>query len=228
MVWSSSRPDGGAKMNVSDNDLRENAVAEEAAIDAEHYFATGGSQTGRHKWGMGSTATRDSTITSPASGNSWINDTYLVSHGFYVFQVYDGAAWKNVSPYDLIPYLADANVWTGANVETYTAVTASGTGPELWDWDLDLGMAWKGTLAEDTTLNNPTGTTVLAADRCGHLTLQVTQDAGTPYDITTFGSNLLPSFGGQPAVNQTLGAITLIHMTLRSDQKWIYTVEYTS
>jgi len=227
MVWSNTVPDGSKALNLLDNDMRDNAVAIEDAFDEEHYFATGGSQTGRHKIGTGSDATRNSTISSPAAGNVWLNDKDLVAHGILVLQRYDGSGWIDCQPYGLIPFLADANIWTGANVETYTALTEAGGGPgNTWDWVLNTSTAWKGTLSDDTILNNPTGSLISADRRCS-VVVQVTQDSGTPYTLT-FGTNLLPAWGSQPAVNQTLDSITFIHMTLRSDQKWIYSVEHTT
>lgn len=227
MVYSNLLPDGTKALNLGDNDIRANFDALETALDLIHYFATGGSQTGLDKSMSGSSGTRDSTISSPALGNHWLNTSNLSSHGFLVLQRYDGSDWIDVGPYSLVPYLDDANVWTGANVETYEALTEAAGGPgNTWDWALNDSTAWKGTLSDDTILNNPSGS-LLAADRCGHVTVQVTQDAGTPYALT-FGTNLLPSFSVQPAVNQTLGSISFVHMTLRSDQKWIYTVEYTT
>ena len=227
MVWSKDLPDGTKALNLGDNDIRANFTALEDALDLIHYFATGGSQTGLDKSMSGSTSTRNSTITSPALGNHWLNTSNLSSHGFLVLQRYDGADWIDVGPYSLVPYLADANVWTGANVETYTALTEAGGGPgNTWDWVLNTSTAWKGTLDDDTILNNPTGS-LIAADRRCSVVVQVTQDAAVARTLT-FGTNLLPAWGGQPAVNQTLSAITFIHMTLRSDQKWIYSVEYTT
>ena len=227
MVWNELLPDGSKALNLGDNDLRANNAANEAAFDLVHYFATGGSQTGLDKSQSGSTSTRDSTISSPALGNLWLNTINLSSHGFLVLQRYDGADWIDVGPYSLVPYLDDANVWTGANVETYEAVTEAGGGPgNTWDWALNESTAWKGTLDDDTILNNPTGS-LIAADRRCSVVVQVTQDAAVARTLT-FGTNLLPAWGSQPAVNQTLSAITFIHMTLRSDQKWIYSVEHTS
>jgi len=48
MVWDKDKPAGNQKLRLADDDLRANNAALEAAIDEDHDFTTGGTQTGEH------------------------------------------------------------------------------------------------------------------------------------------------------------------------------------
>lgn len=49
MAWDKTKPAGSQKLRLADDDIRANNDALEAALSAEHEFATGGNQTGKHK-----------------------------------------------------------------------------------------------------------------------------------------------------------------------------------
>lgn len=51
MVWDRNEPTGAREVSAVDNYLRDNQAALETALDAEHSFATGGTQTGEHREG---------------------------------------------------------------------------------------------------------------------------------------------------------------------------------
>lgn len=72
-VWDKMRPLGSEPPALIDDRLQENFAALEAAIDLEHDFTTGGSQTGRHALGRGTTAQRAAAYPTPAEGNVWAN-----------------------------------------------------------------------------------------------------------------------------------------------------------
>jgi len=48
MVWDKEKPQGNQKIRLSDDEIRANNAALEAAIDLDHDFTTGGTQTGEH------------------------------------------------------------------------------------------------------------------------------------------------------------------------------------
>lgn len=48
MVWDKNKPAGSQKLRLSDDELRANNAAIEAAFDLDHDFTTGGTQTGEH------------------------------------------------------------------------------------------------------------------------------------------------------------------------------------
>ncbi len=60
MAWDKTRPDGSiVAVSQADDLIRENNDSLETAMDVEHAFATGGTQTGRHQFGFGTVAARD-------------------------------------------------------------------------------------------------------------------------------------------------------------------------
>lgn len=217
--YDETNPLNDAQVSAYPANERAHRVATKGAIDVEH-----AATEGRHKFGRGATGARDA-ISTWVVGSVWINTSRIT--GEEVLDICDSigpVTWVETA----FGITDIAQVWTGGNSEAYTALDENAGGPgNTWDWIVDSGTAWKGTLSDATILNNPTGPITIAADRRMSAVVQVTQHGATPFAVT-FGTNLLPAWGSQPAVNQTLSSITLIHFTLRSDQKWIYSVEYTS
>jgi len=70
MAFDKSLPAGNDKIRDSDDMIRDNNEALEDAINAEHYFATGGDQSGIHKFPIGDTASRP---TAGYAGRLYIN-----------------------------------------------------------------------------------------------------------------------------------------------------------
>jgi hypothetical protein len=142
MAWDKLKPDGSKPLKIGDDVIRANNYALEVAIAAEHVFATGGDQTGRHKFGRGTSGTRDA-ITEWVDGSIWYNTdtTDLV-----VAQVYNGSTWDPVAE-----YLDVENQWAKTQFGTWTTKTGTTV-----NWDLSEGQYFDLTLSGNTTINFPT------------------------------------------------------------------------
>lgn len=204
MVWSNLLPDGSKALNLGDNDLRANAAALEDALDEEHYFATGGSQTGRHRIGSGSAATRDIDISSPAAGNLWFV-TDLVS-GEIILQRYDGADW--IAPdYGLLDV---SQPWTAIQSAPYVAMGKTASALDL-DWS--DGHYQKYTMDADLTLG--AGTNKPAANQGATIILELTQD-GTGTRTLAYNAEYKSQAGSTPILSTAIGAIDQLVLTLMS------------
>ena len=83
-------PAGSTAFPTVDDNIRSNQDAVEERLSAEHQFPSNpftANTSGRHKFGVGTTATRDATLTAPLSGMVWYN----TSHG--AWQIHNGSAW---------------------------------------------------------------------------------------------------------------------------------------
>lgn len=83
-------PTGGTQFPTVDDQIRANQSAVEERLAAEHQFPSNpftSHTSGRHKFGVGTTATRDATLTSPQAGMVWYN----TSHGSW--QIHNGSLW---------------------------------------------------------------------------------------------------------------------------------------
>lgn len=91
-----SRGATGEAVTPPPTPLPPSIAALEAAFGRLHYYPTVDSLAGFDKSLSGSSANRDANIPVPQIGNEWLNDLYLVSHGFLILQRYNGADWVNV------------------------------------------------------------------------------------------------------------------------------------
>jgi len=236
MVWDNRRPDGNKKLNLCDDDLRDNALAIETALDLEHDFATGGGQTGRHRFPIGNDSARDTAYPSPGSseiGAIWLNTKDDVApRDWLVAEIWDGTVWKEIGPDAAeVARTDEAKAWNEGQVGAWVDFTESGSGPYAWDWVVNDGTFFKKTLNAGAahTIANPTGSLYVTANAANY-TFEITQAAGTAGTLA-FGGDFKPSFGLQPAVDPTPGSRTLIHVSQIAGggtPELIYRVEYTS
>jgi hypothetical protein len=225
MVWDKTIPDGSKKLHNIDDDLRANADALETALNTEHRFATGGTQDARHKFGVGADAARTAAIPSPTSGNLWLNDVQYATYGYYVGQVYDGAAWADLGPNDPdIVRHDEANNWTAGQASTYQTPTVTPGPPDQWDWSVNTGTYWHKLTTANVQLNNPTGA-LFTSGNGGYWMISILND-GVGSHAITFGSAYVPAWTSQPDLNPTASAYTFVHLTLRQDAKLVYTIEW--
>ena len=83
-------PAGTDTFVVSDDMIRANWAAAEERLAQEHYFPDNpftSNRSGKHKFGVGTTAARDAAITAPASGMVWYNTS------LGCWQVHNGTSW---------------------------------------------------------------------------------------------------------------------------------------
>lgn len=223
MVWDKTRPDGSRKLNLSDDDLRENNDGLETGLDTEHVFATGGAQHLRHRFGRGDGTTRD-LIADWVAGSIWIN-TGRVS-GEELIDIYDGAAWVETS-FGIIDV---AQGWSSGQASDYVVVTPGAGTPMTLAWDIEDGNFFKATLSAGTEMQVPDVATLYATGAGAHYTWEITQDAGVARSLTfsSTGPTFFPAYGSQPDIDQALGSVTFVHLTLRSDKTFVYRVENTA
>ncbi len=210
MAWDKTKPDGSVTtVNLVDDQIVVNNAALETAIDAEHYFATGGVQTGRHKFGFGTAAARDAISDLQKDGTLWIlKDAPTIPAGFgeLVMRDQTGAQWLDCSGR---VFLGLANKWTKAQRAGY--VTLATTGAIASDWA--ESNFFKSTLTGNITLSNPTNKP--AADDGGTWVYEFTQD-GTGTRTLTLGTQFKTTLGLSFALSADPGAIDLLVCTLLS------------
>lgn len=212
MVWNKNSPVGTDKVRTVDDTMRSNQDAIETAIFAEHVFATGGDQTGRHKFGVGTTSARDALASQWVNGSIWFN-TDLVS-GFIVLQVYNSSSWVNVDVRSTgIPRLDAANIWTRGQSATWATSSPTTT------FTPNFGGVYpnKITLTGDISIVNPTNKPV--AGTYYTYTLEVVQDAAGGHTITSWGSDYIFPNSVSIPVSSAANARSMVYMTLLNDGK---------
>lgn len=228
MAWDKNVPAGSLKVNQLDDALRTQNAALETAVDAEHGFATGGNQTGQHKFPIGTTAAREAV---KGNANSTAGRLFLVDDirsGELVPFSHDDVTeeWLAIVPGDPVPRRNENQDWILTQYSTALAATNTPNTPPTPD-DLDYDILGSNffthILINDTLLANPTDT--LGSGKMLHYTLQLTQN-GTGGHVVTYDSNYVAAFGVQPDVNPTAGSTSLIHITRLTNGSLVYRVEY--
>lgn len=94
-----TKPDGALPVNQGDNDIRANMTAITERMEKEHVWPANPltSASGRHKFGIGTTATRDATLTVLVAGMLWFNTDAALGTG--VLQIYNGSTWVSVADF---------------------------------------------------------------------------------------------------------------------------------
>lgn len=186
MAWDKDVPAGSTKVSASDDLIRANQAAIETAVDQEHAFATGGTQTGRHSFDRDTEANRDAA--SPAYENGGIFFATDVRSGYHVLQVKDSGTFENVdvNPVDgsSLPTLPRVNAqsrFTVAQFGKWEALTISSGNVAV---DLSKSARRSLTLTEDVTFTNPTNT---IADHATSILVDLSQD-GTGGRTISWGS----------------------------------------
>lgn len=90
VTYDKTIPAGSTAFPTVDDNIRTNQEAVEERLSAEHQFPSNpftSHTSGRHKFGVGTTATRDATLTAPQSGMVWYNTSLSA------WQIHNGSAW---------------------------------------------------------------------------------------------------------------------------------------
>lgn len=208
MAWDKDVPAGSTKVSASDDLIRANQAAIETAVDQEHAFATGGTQTGRHSFDIDTEANRDAA--SPAYENGGIFFATDVRSGFDVLQVRDGGTFENVDVEPLdgssLPTLPRVNAqskFTVCQFATWETLTIPGSG--LVAVDLATSPRKTVTLTKDIGFVNPTNA---VTDNATSVIIDLVQD-GTGGWAVSWSSNY-KSVSGSVQVATGAGERTLI------------------
>jgi hypothetical protein len=197
MAWVKTLPDGDKAATSLDDDIRTNNDAIEAAISAEHTFASGGNQDGRHVF-MRDTQANIAAVSTFVDGAAAIATDVCTDP---VWTYFDGSDWFHA----LEPYLANANDWAAGQYCTQKALTSGANVSSDWS-DSNIFTL---TLAHNAEIDNPTNQ---PAAKSGVWYYIVTQGAGTAYTLT-FGTHFA---NPEPTVDPVLGSVSVFQCTLLS------------
>ena len=205
MAFDKNLPDGDISIALGDDAIRANNEALEDALDLEHDFSTGGTQTGRHKFPVTDTA-GIILLTDMVAGSLGV-DTDPRTYGSLVF--YDGGAWRYLEPGDLEYQRTDERgTWTKPQISPWVSVTPSGGSPAPVAIDMTLSPTKYVTATQDIIISNPTGS---VTDHCQNMILQVTMSGG-PWEIT-WGTSYRAMFGTAPVYDDTSAAVNVFFLT---------------
>ena len=212
MAWDKNQPVGSVVANQLDDLIRTNNEGLETAVNAEHYFVTGGTQTGRHKFGVGTEATRNGTSGLAVAGAVWILTGGDIPTGQCEVSVYDGtaAAWRKSGGRMLLELNSN---WTKAQFGDWVTISPSGT---EYTPDFSLSNFFKFTPNANFTLKNPTSKP--AANKGASYIFEITQGSGGSKAIT-FDTDYVFGSGIDSVLSTAAGAIDYLYGLLRSDGK---------
>lgn len=215
MAWDKNLPSGSNDIAQGDNAIRDNNAAIETALGQEHEFSTGGTNSGRHKFGSGNSAAQ-AAITTWQNGSIYFR-TDLRS-GKIVLQRYSGSAWVDIDVYQSsLPRTNEQSPYTVTQWGTWASVTPGAGTPDTLAIDLSLSPYKYATIVGDTIIQNPTN--ALASNGTTCLLFLTMSGAG---HVITWGSNYRTPGGVTPAVASASGAKTLVY--IQSCQDGTYAV----
>lgn len=223
MVFDKNRPLGSTPISQGDNLHRENYAALETALDAEHDFTTGGTQTGQHHFPVDTLAAVSALGTSSVDGRLLFADNVIASAR--VGYVVDATALYPIVPPDPWVKRDATQNWTVGQYGTRTAVTPAGGPPLEFAWVLTDANFFTATLTGNTIIKPPTD--ALTTARMGSWTIQLLQDGSGGHTVTFDTAAFLPANGAQPAVDPAANSYTLIHITrlAKTAPNLVYTVQ---
>lgn len=169
---------------------------------------------GRHKFGFGSTATRDA-ISTWADGAIFFNSTGITD-GFKM-QLYVTAlgGWVDVQPEENIPRLAANSLFTTPQYASVAAITPIGTDIPVVITSTPFQTV---TLTGNFTLLNPS-LDPLSAGRTS-IDILLTQD-GTGGRTLAYGANYRFPGGAAPIIASGPGDITLLTLKKFTNTLWL-------
>lgn len=211
MSWDKTNPGGSTSFAQSDDEIRNNNDAIETAVDAEHRFATGGNQSGRHEFEADTTTNLGGVSDVPDDGwLGWSTDERSGRHTLMTTRS-GSVEPADVEPVDgssnpTLPRVNDRSKFTVCQFAEWEEVTPGAGTPNTLAVDLTGSPLKYATITADTEIQTPTGSI------SGHGTV-VTLDlvmSGGAWDIT-FTSNY-KAVGGTIVVG---GASTRTRLTLQ-------------
>jgi hypothetical protein len=216
MAWDKDLPDGDLDAAQLDDDVRTNNDALEDALDLEHYFATGGSQHGRHKFGIGTTAARDA-LANISNGMIYFNTDAL--SGYTVLQVRSSGSWVNASILDTtVARLGLQNLWTKPQYATWETLTLSGGNLTI---DFSTSPKKKANIGANFTVLNPTNDTP-GPSASSEIVLDLTMTGSGGWTVT-WGNKYRGPNGIAPVISATTGHVTRVYISGMADGNYLVT-----
>ena len=221
MVWNKDLPDGSDDIADGDDDIRTNNDALETALDAEHGMATGGNQSGRHKFPYDDLATLNALspvplFNDPSSGVGFASIALATTPRNPNLVYWDGSEFL---PVDVgtgdVARIDERSQFTRPSVAMFEDATLSlGTGPGgIDEIDIDLNgdrPALRATITGDTIINNPSNN---VAGGSMTILLELTMD-GTGGHTITFGTSYrAPGGTVSPPIGTAAAAVTHVYLT---------------
>ena len=208
MAWDKTKPDGDVSIGLGDDAIRDNNDAIEAALGAEHVFATGGAsaQTGRHKFVVDTTANINSMSPAPVEGSIALDETIQSGLGTTVPVFFNGSTWEALDVgVANVPHTDTNSVWESAQWAESLSISPS---VGLVAVDMSLQQAQRVTISGDVTISTPTGW-VSTIETTVSLTVTM---SGAGHTIS-WGANYVTAYGIPPAYDNTSGAVNVFHIT---------------
>lgn len=224
MVWDKTLPVGTSKVSAGDNSIRANQDALETAVDLEHAFATGGTQTGRHTFDIDTIANRNSPGTAYENGGPFFATDER--SGEYVLQVLVGGVWKNVDvnpdgggSLPTLPRVNAQSKFTVAQHATWVEVTPSPGSPDTLAVDIADSPAKYATIVGDTIVSNPTNE---LASNTTTIMVELIMDGSGGHTIT-WGTNYRTPSGSTPGIATGAAERTMVYLSQMQNDKWLVT-----
>ena len=219
MPFDKNLPSGGDKAKLLDDTTRANFAALETALASEHDFLTGGAQTGRHKFGIGNTASRDAQ-TGMVTGSIWFNTGLRV--GGFVLQIKLGSTWFDLDVYQpaTIPRINEQIPYIVTQWSNWTSVTPTAGSPNTLTVALGTSSACAlkyATITADTKLSNPTGAVSGAGTTC---VFDILIGGAGGYNFT-FDTQYRAANGLKPIVSTAVGSKTRLYIESLQDGTYL-------
>jgi len=207
MAWTKTLPDGDQSIGIGDDAIRDNNDQLEAALDLEHRFATGGNQTGRHKFFVG-TPTQIDALTNAVEGSIAFDDDTLAADRPTLW-VYDGSAWNTLDIDQAIGRLDEEGDWTAPQSTQWVSVAVGGG---LLPINMNLSACKYATLpaSSTTTIQGPSN-----APTSGYSQSVILQLTNGGVDcVLAWDTQYRASQGVEPLFDASSGAVNYYFLTV--------------
>lgn len=216
MSWDKNKANGDEDAALLDDRVRENDAALETALDLEHYFATGGAQHGRHRFGRGTQSNRTGLANVVDGMIYFVTD--LVS-GQIVPTIRDAGAWVSLTVYDvLISRLNLQNLWQKPQYATWESISLSGGNLTL---DFSTAPKKKANIGSNFTILNPTNDSPMPG-ASAEIILDLTI-TGAGNWTATWGNKYRSADGMTPVIAAATGKITRVFISGMADGNYLVT-----
>ena len=206
MSWNKNLPDGSKSIALGDDDIRENNDSLEDAVDLEHDFTTGGTQTGRHAFPVDSLGNLASLNPAGVRGGLAIATGVRPSG---VLAYHNGTSWILAdNGNDDVARTDEVNLFTAPSWSEWLSVAPVSAQIDI---DLDLGPTFYSTINTNVLINNPSNA---VANHCQNFLLQITWNGAL--HTLTWGAAYRAANGIAPAYSTENGAVNLFTCTVLS------------
>lgn len=220
MTWDKNNPPGNTKISIGDNSIRDNNAQIETAVDQEHAFATGSTQTGRHSFDIDTEANR--ALASPSYENGGIFLATDVRTGKLVLQAKDGGTFENVDvepggATPTLPRLDSQSKFITCQFATWEEITPAAGTPMTLAVDFQNSPLQYASISADTLIQNPIGNLPLPNGTI--VTFDLIMDPAGGHQIT-WGSDYR-AVGSFVSIDTSSGGRTLLTFVYNAEGKTI-------